>query len=357
MILSSLRGVMRTKLAVTISAALLFSSGRAAEFSCPLPNSDGLYLFDDGSIGMVTELAVNPDGSAASYAPGDHGFTYISNGVNLIQDGQKVSCLGSNGRLCRTSWALAESQDFGPGSPEFCSFAIAVEPFSAEAGLFQCEDEASRYVIGNGKGRPQLGEPVATVQGGEVRPYVSKTSLEHLVGGARAYVDSAAIPALVVPRSYARLVGSMAWVNFNGNASYAIVNDTGPSFGEGSIALHEMLRRGRIGPLQPIGPIGVEDRCSATETELRAPFLSRPDFGEGDRCRPSYTPGSASDIRAYRGISGPVTSIFLPPESKPAMRGNVVQEELQYSNFSGYAASSGFSHERIQQMAACLEGN
>src|SRR5689334_19105861 len=88
------------------------NSQAAAPPSCP--RASGHHLnFPDGSIAMRTPLAVNPDGAAASYVPGDHGYTYIANGVNLREHGTKVSCSGANGSRCRTAWVKAEAGAFG----------------------------------------------------------------------------------------------------------------------------------------------------------------------------------------------------------------------------------------------------
>ena len=38
-------------------------------------------VFADGSIAVRAPLAVNPDGGPGSYTMGDHGFTYIANGL------------------------------------------------------------------------------------------------------------------------------------------------------------------------------------------------------------------------------------------------------------------------------------
>jgi hypothetical protein len=49
------------------------------------------------------------------------------------------------------------------------------------------------------------------------------------------------------------MVGHVAWVAFNGKSTFAVVGDTGPAFGEGSIALHQLLRYGQLAP-QLVGP-------------------------------------------------------------------------------------------------------
>ena len=131
------------------------------------------------------------------------------------------------------------------------------------------------------------------------------------------------------------------------------MNDTGPAFGEGSVALHQLLQSGRIGPLQPVGPIPTNLRCSAIESGLRPPFVSRPDLGDADRCRAGYSAKSAADIRAYAGIDGDVTSIILP-RVKPPMQGWLVTEEITPDLMAKLAVGAGYSLDTLHQMADCL---
>lgn len=183
-------------------------------------------------------------------------------------------------------------------------------------------------------------------------PYVSTTSLRHTREGAAVYVDSAAIPGLVVPTSRPELLGSLAWVRFGDREGFAIVNDTGPAFGEGSVALHQLLRTGQVGPLQPVGPIPAGSRCSPGEVSLAPPFLSRPDL-PGDKCRPGYTARGPADIRAYGAIASGVTSIILA-KVKPPMNGRVVTQELTAARLGEWAVEAGYTPDRLRRMASCL---
>ena len=331
---------------------ILLSTGAFAA-GCPRPDGNGHVIFPDGAILMKTGLEVNPDGAAASYTPGDHGYTYLNNGVNLIENGTKVSCSGGgNGARCKEKWARAEAGAFGAGTPEFCVFAMEVEPIQPGGQLTGCE-KRGRFVVGNGKGRPKAGASVPKVGGGSSATYSSTTTLQHTRNGEAVYVDSGSIAGLVVPQSRSSLVGAVAWVRYGGSSGFAIVNDTGPAFGEGSVALHQLLRNGRIGPVQPIGPIAVNLRCSAAESDMQPPFVSRPDQGQTDKCRPGYAARGPADIRAYSGIAGDVVSIILPTV-KPPMQGRRVTEELTADRMQALASAAGFSQEKLQQMASCI---
>jgi hypothetical protein len=335
--------------ATVLASLVLVSAAPARAPDCPKP-SNGHLLFKDGSLMMKTGLAVNPDGALASYMPGDTGFTYIANGVNINDNGVKVSCVANQSR-CRREWLRAESENFAKGTQEFCSFAIDVEPIDGGQKI-ACEfpKKKGRYLIGNGKGRPKLGSPVKNISGKMVQPYVSMTTLTHTVGGETKFVDSSAIPALVVPEDRGDLVGSIAWVRFGDRETFAVINDTGPAFGEGSVALHDVLQRGSVDDSHPIGPIPLEMRCGEAEKSLRVPFLSAPDSGS-DRCRPGYTAKQKSDVRAKTGIGSGVTSIILPVRA--TMKGTHSTDELSLKDFERRAADAGFTSEKLNAMATC----
>lgn len=105
---SGLRTLVTFRVAIAVLAATTVAGTALATPACP-PMVGGRVIFPDGTIAMNTKLEVNPDGAAASYAPGDRGYTYLSNGVNLIDRGRKISCSsdGNAGR-CRREWARAE---------------------------------------------------------------------------------------------------------------------------------------------------------------------------------------------------------------------------------------------------------
>lgn len=336
------------------AAALLSDIAVAQEVACP-DRKGAQIIFPDGSILMRTGLAVNPDGALASYTEADHGYTYINNGVNLIENRKKISCAErGNIARCRAKWALAEAGGFDVGTPEFCVFAMDVEPLTSHAEKNPCESSKSRFVVGNGKGRPKKGGTISNVAGGSTITYVSTTTLRHTRGGKITYVDSAEIPGLVVPTSRPELVGAIAWVRYEDHEAFAIVNDTGPRFGEGSVALHQVLHTGKIGPIQTTGPIPVKLRCSAVERDLNAPFISRPELGKKDRCAPGRKTKGMADIRAYEGIAKNVTSIIFARVKVP-MEGHLVKEELTPEKLAKLAADAGDTLDKVHKMAACLE--
>ena len=344
------RQIARVALTVlmTISTTVAHTGAVAADCGQPvqLKGKQGPLAarqFSDGSIAVRAPLAVNPDGGAASYTVGNHGFTYIANGLALWRDGRRQTCDSD----CMRAFRDAEAAGFAAGTAEFCVFAMEVEPLSAGQATTPC---SSGTVIGNGKGRPRLGPELATIGGGSIRPYVSTTSLRHRVGGEPAALDAESLPIVVTPRR--DLLGHVVWVGGPGRrATFAVVGDVGPAFGEGSIALHQLLRTGSVTPQAP-GPIPLAQRCGPGELALQPPFQSRPDLSD-DRCRPGRQPRGAADVRAYVGIEDALDFVVLGTAT--LTRGSsVIPTEVKIDGLADAAKAAGYTPDRIQQMLACL---
>jgi hypothetical protein len=299
---------------------------------------------------LRSALKVNPDGATGSYTPGDHGFTYINNGLNLVENGRTIFChVQENNRRCNERFREAERMRFGPGSPTFCVYAMEVEPFTPGRPSPSCDPRRpERKTIGNGLGRLRLGPNLPTITGGSSPTYVSTTSLRHTVGGRAVYLDSATVPVLVAPSP--GLLGAIAWLRSGDRSTFAILGDSGPSYGEGSIALHQRLRYNQVPPSQPLGPIPVAQRCGPLERGIRAPFASRVD--RGDHCRAGYTPRKFSDIRGYKNIEEPVDIVVLE-RLRPPMRGSVILAEARPETFGRIAADAGFDQARLSALAQC----
>lgn len=333
---------------IALSALSLASHAFAA--SCPAPGPE--IRFPDGTLAMRTPLAVNPDGATQSYTPGDHGYTYMNNGLNLWIDGKQLGCSNAeNKSRCRKAIQEVEAGDFGKGTPELCVYAMEVAPLAQGQELTPCgKPKSGRYVAGNGKGRLRLGPNMPTVDGQSRPTYVSTTSVRHTKDGKPVNLDSAALPVLVTPLSRLELSGAIAWVRFGDKSTFAIFGDSGPRFGEGSVALHQLLRAGTLTP-QALGPIPAALRCGAAERALRHPFVVRPDLPD-DKCKDGKA-RSAADIRAYSGIASGVDTVVLPDVKLP-MKGRLVQSEVTIEALTKAAKTAGFEAARLAKMADCL---
>lgn len=333
--------------------ALLLIGGMAGATDCGTPvamkGKDDKVLrarqFDDGSIAVRARLAVNPDGGPASYTVGDHGFTYIANGLDAWRDGKRETCDST----CVRAFRAAEAAAFAAGTAEFCVFGMEVEPLKPGQERTPCPEGG---LVGNGRGRLVLGEMLPTVANGTVQAYRSTTSLQHIVNGQRRYLNSEALPIAVTPR--VDLLGHVVWVGGSGmHGTYAILGDKGPAFGEGSIALHQLVREGRVSSQQP-GPIAAAKRCTSVELGLKAPFESRPDGGKSDRCRPGYAAKSDTDVRAYAGVDQDLDFVILG-KATLERKGNVIQSEVTAASIQGVAQAGGYDDDAIRRMIACLK--
>ena len=301
-------------------------------------------VFADGSVAVRARLAVNPDGGAASYTVGDAGFTYIANGLDRWSGGKTTSCQAGG---CRPDFLKAEQMGFGPGSPAFCVYAIEVDPFTEGGSRTACGP--GKWVVGNGLGKPKPGPVVEGLSGQPVQTYRSMTSVTHRVDGETRYLDAEALPIAVAPaREY---LGKLVWVGGAGfTPTLALIGDRGPAFGEGSIALHQLLRTATVTRQKP-GPIPRDQRCGPGELGLKPPFVSRPGGGSADRCRPGRTPTTSSDVRAYQGIDTVLDYVVLGQAALPR-KGMAMQEEVTPQSMA--VAAAAYTPERFQQMLACL---
>lgn len=300
--------------------------------------------FNDGSIAVRARLSVNPDGGVGSYTVGDHGFTYIANGLSLWRKGKRLKC----DLECSKEFLKAEAESFAVGTTEFCVYAMEVEPVTSGQAKISCKD--GRFVIGNGKGRPKLGVMLDTAARNQVQSYVSTTSRQHLVEGIPQHLDSESLPIAVAPKN--ELLGKVVWVGGAGfSNTYALIGDKGPAFGEGSIALHQLLRTGKVTKQKP-GPLSATGRCGPEEFGLSPPFQSRPDL-KNDRCRSDYTVKTQSDIRAYIGISSALDYVILGAASFP-MKDHIIQETVTVKSIKDTADRANYTQEKNNRMLACL---
>jgi hypothetical protein len=303
-------------------------------------------VFKDGSVVVRARLAVNPDGGPSSYTAGDHGFTYLVNGMDRWTGFTRQSC--QRDPSCRSDFLnKTEAQQFAPGTPAFCVYAFEVTPYKEGGALTPCG--GGRSVIGNGQGKPKLGPLIESITGHTVQTYLSTTSLKHLVGGKPVYLNSETLPIAVTPDP--KLLGNVVWIGGKGyQPTLALLGDVGPAFGEGSIALHQLLRTGSVNPQRP-GPINIDKRCGPEERSLQEPFQSRPDGGLKDACKAGRSPSTSSDIRAYSGITDSLSYVVLGQASLPRKK-SVIQTEITTAAL--VEAAKAYSSDEIQRMLSCL---
>ena len=339
--------------AVVFLLTLHLSPWAHAKEACPKPvKTEGatLYKFSNGAIAIRTgTFNVNPDGARSAYTVGDHGFTYIANGVDLYVNGQRRKC--TRDLQCGTLFQEAAERKFAKGTREFCAYGIKAEAFPG-GRLTPCGGGAA--LIGNGKGKPVIGDELTTVTGDKVLSYQSLTTLSHKIAGKISALDSETIPTAVIPKDAAKLIGKIVWVRAHKNEAtetLAIAGDTGNAFNEGSIALHQLLAYQKLIP-QKTGPIPAGLRCGPEESALQAPFNSAPDKA-GDTCQiKAAHPGNA-DIRAYTTMQGPIDLVILP-DGGFQVADLLVDEEVSIDSIRAKFQQGTFTEEKIREMAACM---
>lgn len=348
------RGSMR-RTSIVLACWFVTALSGTAGAACPQQESLAnvqAHVFSDGSIAMATPLAVNPDGAQRSYSMGDHGFTYIVNGVDLWDGKNRLSCQDAVRRIiCRQKWLEAESKGFAKGTAQFYSYAIEGE--AMDGGTLKPFKKGA-FLLGDGVGRPRVSGNEKTVTGNDLAVYRSMTALTHEIESKTAYLDSSSIPTLVSPRTSSVSIGQVAWLRMSDNSPgiFAVVGDIGPKFGEASIALHQLLRDGKL-THQDLGPMPKEARCGAAEKALRPPFNAGLDV-KNDTCKKTNDhPTGGADIRAYTGIGTPVEVLILGAARLP-VSGNRVTGEVTLARLEQVATDAGYTPEKLQEMAGCL---
>lgn len=342
----------RVKQLTVVLLSALAVNGYGAECGTRINMYGRLAVSVDGNaMAIRSPLEVNPDGTAASYTEGDHGFTYIANGLRRVKTGNCNP--GAASVECRRLFLEAEKARFVKGTEAFCSFAIEVDPLEPGGATTACEDGK---LLGNGYGQPRRGNPLRTVANVDITPYVSATALKHKVGGEVVSVDSATVPTFVIPKRDSRFqIGQLAAVRSTAHPDrwfYAVAADKGPpsKFGEGSIALNQLLHDGKIHPTQAPGPVPREMRCEL-EDSLRPPFQSKAN-AKDDPCSAGHLPKDGSDIRAYAGH--PAVDFIILPGKGFSFQGKLVNTELTQKSIENAAIERGYDKRKLDQMARCL---
>lgn len=248
---------MAGSLAVALALATRAGAQDCAQFqdsNIPVPNQ-GSNLVPKVSAGIValsSELRMNADGAPTAYDPGNNGISHFCNAF-VAWDAARSQCLTADHasdwvQKCRAAHDAALAQGFA-GEAKLCTFGIR-----ATGG-----ERRGSFLVG---GKPVVQGPDEAAPGN----YVSPTGFT--VPGASdpdrqsTYIDSTAIPYVVVPRTWAARDTAQSGLGIKGldlvyvqhpelnggKGAFAVVGDIGPAkeFGEGSIALYQMLRYGRV---------------------------------------------------------------------------------------------------------------
>lgn len=153
-----------------------------------------------------------------------------------------------------------------------------------------------------------------------------------------------------MPQSTDAALGKVVWVRALGREVFAVAADTGPRFGEGSIALHHLLGHGRLIQQKP-GPISADKRCTEPELKLAAPYQSRPDAAN-DKCRPAY---KATRRRGYQSLYGHRLGGVHPTQRAVRKKQQRSEGRADAASITPRADAARYTREKLNAMATCLQ--
>jgi hypothetical protein len=222
------------------------------------------YTTDKGRAVIVRQdMRVNADGARRAYELDNHGISYLCDGLT-VGHGAGWITRKPCGSTATKAIEDAEQKDgwlyFSDRKPSMCIFGFYVK--GGKKGVSGC----SGSVVGGGQPAAKAQLISVPAPGGPLQYFISTTSLRNTTNDkTKEWIDSEQIPFIVIPDKWphAKIVlGDYAYVyspralgiereTLTGpRGSFAIVADTGPrgKFGEGSIALHQMLVFGELRP-------------------------------------------------------------------------------------------------------------
>lgn len=323
----------------------------------------------DGNMVIKSIMTVDVDGAPSAYAKKNLGLDYIGNSIDYYTDRNEwIDC----GNSCVAKFLLDE-KDWSKAGSTFCGFALEPDR-SAGKKLVPC-NRGKGYTLGKGGTSPKEGTPFTGVDGSLIVPYVSTTTVKHRVGGAVVSVDSQTIPFIVTPGTGAKKVplGTIVWVGGKGwYGQFAVVADIGPAFGEGSVALHQLLRDNAINKINP-GYIKATDRCRKSE-QVSPPYRSAID-PHAELCKKICDDGDndvackvkgGTNIRADVGFTQEIEFVVLTNAVIKLDARNfadqlifVAKDPKDPKEFVGsiewVARTAGYTDEKIQELRKLLK--
>jgi hypothetical protein len=227
---------------------------RVASAQCPaltpftppakITATDRAFRFEGGFVAVIREMRVDSDGSPVAYHPRNIGTTHLCNGLDPVIDGKRVTDKGRATSPCFAVVQKAIEAEWDPArSPEFFIYGFVAS--------------------GPKWGGASAGKPIPVQGSGDPAPgFFISTTARQVPGAAelpesQRYLNADLIPYVVVPR---KLVtngplrpGGLAWVwnPGKGHTAPAVMGDVQSAFGEGSVALAQLVESGKLDPLSP----------------------------------------------------------------------------------------------------------
>jgi len=306
------------------------------------------YTTNEGRAVIVRQdMRVNADGARTAYELQNHGISYLCDGLTA-REGSNWITRKPCGTLTANAIELAKIENdelhFSAQGPELCVFGFHV--IGGKTGVRGC----SGSVVGGGHGGAKA--PLVSVASpdGALQYFISMTSLANRTTDVtKRYIDSEQIPFIVIPGRWQHKqisLGDYAYIYSPSEigvkqealtgprGSFAIIADTGPrdKFGEGSIALHQMLAFGEL-RTAPAYQKTANGKRHPKHASIYHPYQDR---GDGD-------------IRAKSNIDKEIWYILFADST------NKMVEEYSYS-VGADGAPQGNVHSEGTNAAAVLGG-
>jgi hypothetical protein len=184
--------------------------------------SNNAWRLDDALVYSTHRLNVDADGAPESYRMDGKGLSDICDGLDVINNGKRISARDYGYAKCHLAWnAARDSKDYR----NVHIYGFLTDKFGAP--------------VIQGAGDPQHGNA-----------YISTTSVtigDAPPGTQRHYVDAMSIPYLVLPGDFRRNQGvrdaavAAVYRPKTDAVAFAVFGDTGGSLDEASVRLHADL--------------------------------------------------------------------------------------------------------------------
>jgi hypothetical protein len=210
---------------------------------------DKVFRFQGGFIAIVHELRIDSDGSPVAYHPENLGTTHLCNGLDPYVGGKCISDKDPKTSPCYAALKSAISMGWERDqSPPFCIYGF-VAPATKDP------------VTGKPAwGGPFGAGPIPRQPASAAAPgfFVSTTALTNpgfQNDDQRRYFDADKVSYVVVPGVLVRKrdlhAGGIAWAwnPRTGRRAAAVIGDTQSKFGEVSVALAQLIEKGRLDPI------------------------------------------------------------------------------------------------------------
>ena len=319
---------------LTVLLALSSATASAQGLICPpleigdkIPHENGTldtwkYRAANGEWALIVsqDMRVNADGALAAYsAYGQHGLSYLCDGALISVDRGPFSA--KNKASCGAAVAEIDGIPIVNGSIKFPTgmrHRLCVFGFEVIGGK-PCNKGKAVLVGDDVSAEARIHYDVLDARNNRMAHFYSTTALRHKSGIS---LDSSTLPFVVAPGGIADMTkGQFGFVVSSGNTTLdkkvpqsrtipVVIGDVGPAdkFGEGSIALHQLLAYGELRQWPRFDPAVCQGKpareCDAAK--LRYTITNSFPYPFEDK--------EGGDVRPKRNWPGKLIYVFFPAQ-------------------------------------------